>query len=56
MEFNKLVDQILTEAKKKKKPLVGGQKKLAAMAEPKDKLDGKDFAVMRAMKNKKKAK
>lgn len=55
MEFNKLVNQILTEAKKKK-PLVGGQKKLAAMAEPKDKLDGKDFAVMRAMKNKKKAK
>jgi len=55
MEFNKLVNQILTEAKKKK-PLIGGQKKLAAKAEPKDKLDGKDFAAMRAGKKKAKAK
>lgn len=52
MNFNELVGSILTESKKKKH-LIGGQKKLAAMAKPKDKLDGKDFAAMR---NKKKAK
>lgn len=49
MNFNDLVDSILMEAKKKKH-LIGGQKKLAAKAKPKDKLDGRDFAAMRSKK------